>query len=145
MIVMSYFHPWTLRLGESNAEHVPHASNLRGASETWGDAMLPWFNGRVVSDTAKRYVGNLLTVHRVRPGKDDDENGADEDVAGDDELILEDAYLENVLKTRVGGRESSEAHAFAVQDGEAMIDRSCLLYTSPSPRDKRQSRMPSSA
>ena len=27
----------------------------------------------------------------------------------------------------------------------AMIGRSCLLYTSPSPRDKRQSRMPSSA
>ena len=25
------------------------------------------------------------------------------------------------------------------------IDRACLLYTSPSPRDKRQSRMPSSA
>ena len=25
------------------------------------------------------------------------------------------------------------------------ISRSCLLYTSPSPRDKRQSRMPSSA
>ena len=26
-----------------------------------------------------------------------------------------------------------------------MPDRDCLLYTSPSPRDKRQSRMPSSA
>ena len=25
------------------------------------------------------------------------------------------------------------------------VDYSCLLYTSPSPRDKRQSRMPSSA
>ena len=25
------------------------------------------------------------------------------------------------------------------------IDKACLLYTSPSPRDKRQSRMPSSA
>ena len=25
------------------------------------------------------------------------------------------------------------------------VDNSCLLYTSPSPRDKRQSRMPSSA
>ena len=25
------------------------------------------------------------------------------------------------------------------------LDQSCLLYTSPSPRDKRQSRMPSSA
>ena len=28
---------------------------------------------------------------------------------------------------------------------EAMLDWICLLYTSPSPRDKRQSRMPSSA
>ena len=27
----------------------------------------------------------------------------------------------------------------------AALDRRCLLYTSPSPRDKRQSRMPSSA
>ena len=26
-----------------------------------------------------------------------------------------------------------------------LLDRVCLLYTSPSPRDKRQSRMPSSA
>ena len=35
-----------------------------------------------------------------------------------------------------------------VQVGSTMIDtsiKSCLLYTSPSPRDKRQSRMPSSA
>ena len=30
------------------------------------------------------------------------------------------------------------------QEGEIYV-RSCLLYTSPSPRDKRQSRMPSSA
>ena len=37
-----------------------------------------------------------------------------------------------------------------VDDGEKPIDAAyreldCLLYTSPSPRDKRQSRMPSSA
>ena len=29
--------------------------------------------------------------------------------------------------------------------GQGIITKSCLLYTSPSPRDKRQSRMPSSA
>ena len=29
--------------------------------------------------------------------------------------------------------------------GQTLVKRSCLLYTSPSPRDKRQSRMPSSA
>ena len=28
---------------------------------------------------------------------------------------------------------------------KSLIGRGCLLYTSPSPRDKRQSRMPSSA
>ena len=28
---------------------------------------------------------------------------------------------------------------------DGQIDDGCLLYTSPSPRDKRQSRMPSSA
>ena len=31
------------------------------------------------------------------------------------------------------------------KDAVDMVINSCLLYTSPSPRDKRQSRMPSSA
>ena len=37
---------------------------------------------------------------------------------------------------------------FPRTDGQAQLlteDLACLLYTSPSPRDKRQSRMPSSA
>ena len=33
----------------------------------------------------------------------------------------------------------------AIQREKAAEQRACLLYTSPSPRDKRQSRMPSSA
>ena len=32
-----------------------------------------------------------------------------------------------------------------LEQGDALEQESCLLYTSPSPRDKRQSRMPSSA
>ena len=32
-----------------------------------------------------------------------------------------------------------------VRDGDTFEVKGCLLYTSPSPRDKRQSRMPSSA
>ena len=35
--------------------------------------------------------------------------------------------------------------ALATPQGETVYSRNCLLYTSPSPRDKRQSRMPSSA
>ena len=32
-----------------------------------------------------------------------------------------------------------------LSDGQLVLEYCCLLYTSPSPRDKRQSRMPSSA
>ena len=32
-----------------------------------------------------------------------------------------------------------------LKDKRTMLEKDCLLYTSPSPRDKRQSRMPSSA
>ena len=35
--------------------------------------------------------------------------------------------------------------ALAVEIPKSYEDKACLLYTSPSPRDKRQSRMPSSA
>ena len=32
-----------------------------------------------------------------------------------------------------------------LSDNSVVVQKGCLLYTSPSPRDKRQSRMPSSA
>ena len=35
--------------------------------------------------------------------------------------------------------------AIFVEEISEIKDKTCLLYTSPSPRDKRQSRMPSSA
>ena len=37
------------------------------------------------------------------------------------------------------------ASTFIRDDVKAAMVAACLLYTSPSPRDKRQSRMPSSA
>ena len=56
---------------------------------------------------------------------------------------------------RGSGREAKRARASAGIAREPYIkrklpyfdilDEDCLLYTSPSPRDKRQSRMPSSA
>ena len=35
--------------------------------------------------------------------------------------------------------------AYYLNEDDQPVPLSCLLYTSPSPRDKRQSRMPSSA
>ena len=42
---------------------------------------------------------------------------------------------------RLNRRDEPEIGDFSLR----FIDTTCLLYTSPSPRDKRQSRMPSSA
>ena len=42
----------------------------------------------------------------------------------------------------IGREKKSEANT---QAGSKRRSKDCLLYTSPSPRDKRQSRMPSSA
>ena len=42
-------------------------------------------------------------------------------------------------------RAPSGARVEAVAQATAAMSWTCLLYTSPSPRDKRQSRMPSSA
>ena len=59
-----------------------------------------------------------------------------------------DVGRENILFTR---DKDGKAHAFynvCQHRGNRLVHEetsSCLLYTSPSPRDKRQSRMPSSA
>ena len=59
--------------------------------------------------------------------------------AGDARAMLE-AVAEADVATPV------LVHVFSRTDASRRVDRAlCLLYTSPSPRDKRQSRMPSSA
>ena len=42
-------------------------------------------------------------------------------------------------------RHVARSSTVRVESSDTMRSRNCLLYTSPSPRDKRQSRMPSSA
>ena len=49
----------------------------------------------------------------------------------------------NIIKTDEGARLSKGETK--IYNDTADSGNSCLLYTSPSPRDKRQSRMPSSA
>ena len=50
-------------------------------------------------------------------------------------------YLEHLVFWHADDVKGEPIHA---RDGNAWVN-GCLLYTSPSPRDKRQSRMPSSA
>ena len=57
-----------------------------------------------------------------------------------------DQRLDRFLKRKFPALKQSQIEKIC-RKGEVRIDggRCCLLYTSPSPRDKRQSRMPSSA
>ena len=54
-----------------------------------------------------------------------------------------DNAFNDFFDTRALGRMNATAPAVNVKEDEKAY--TCLLYTSPSPRDKRQSRMPSSA
>ena len=58
-------------------------------------------------------------------------------------LSVNDLYI-NIIKETVGDATNNDN---LEQEGkkDKASGKACLLYTSPSPRDKRQSRMPSSA
>ena len=64
---------------------------------------------------------------------------------------FEDVKLEDYIDKRSNvkpswvGKYSHQMHFDLPDDTEVSFYKGCLLYTSPSPRDKRQSRMPSSA
>ena len=93
---------------ESEDGHVPHASQLRSCTETWEEAMTTWFHGGIICERSNRYIGNFLSVYRVRPGQEDDNDRADEDLASDEDVEVNHDDLEDVLKTRVGGRVSGD-------------------------------------
>ena len=55
--------------------------------------------------------------------------------------VTDGRYVDHQRKSSRDARRFAEEQAVVVE----VECRGCLLYTSPSPRDKRQSRMPSSA
>ena len=59
--------------------------------------------------------------------------------------VAEAAELSKQLEEKWGVTPMAAAAPAAAGGAAAAEDKDCLLYTSPSPRDKRQSRMPSSA
>ena len=96
-------------------------------------------NLRRVTDTT--LIDNTLTIYQsLREDEDDDSLPP----------VVADFVYEKRLQPRFGGTLTLGAgldttYRFSGEDGDIGRDVTCLLYTSPSPRDKRQSRMPSSA
>ena len=73
-------------------------------------------------------------------------SGEDEFVPAGDDQVAERlaAMTEEEAEARAASLRAGLADYELEEDDAALLD-ACLLYTSPSPRDKRQSRMPSSA
>ena len=63
----------------------------------------------------------------------------------DDGFTLTRINFENSFGFRVNGVLFRVKHAIQAQNVFRHLVRACLLYTSPSPRDRQKSRMPSSA
>ena len=65
-------------------------------------------------------------------------------VEGEDfEIVYQNAGFDNAIATQIG--QSFSANNVALMCAIATPSATCLLYTSPSPRDTALSRMPSSA
>ena len=106
MITMTYFHPWTLRKSDASTE-VPYAGELRSEELTWQDTMREWLDGNLSCKESMRFVGNFLSVHRVRP-QDDHNDIHSSDAFSDEELVVKNEDLETALTTRIGGRQANE-------------------------------------
>ena len=74
---------------------------------------------------------------------DESNSAAELDVVGDSRLV----QPTNAYGSPLPGASSprNEMPEEATASNVAVLNRVCLLYTSPSPRDQRGSRMPSSA
>ena len=110
-------------------------------------------NGALPAVDARRMALAHLTGKRIVEMVDEDLKPS--------EILTRDAFINAIItNAAVGGSSNAVVHLLAIA-GRVGVELSlddidlgkhvpllvncCLLYTSPSPRDKRQSRMPSSA
>jgi len=118
---MVYFHPWTLRDKIWSDEHVPTLDNLKQGNETWEAAMIQWLDGNIISEESKRYVGNFISIHRLRPGDE-----SEDAVPNPDDLVLDERVyvtkdmLKDVLDTRIGGKTKMQSELEVLGDGHHM-------------------------
>ena len=74
-----------------------------------GRRIKKWLDVNVISQESSRYVGNLLSVYRVRPRDPNDDARSDEDF-DDEKLEFDEHMLERAMQSRVGGRGLDDAN-----------------------------------
>ena len=95
MLARVYFGAWTLDQTRSSAA-VPYGGHLCQAGETWEAALRRWAQCLPCQET-KRHLGNFLSVYRIRPPAEAQENS--DDSGADEELTLSLDDLQTALQT----------------------------------------------
>ena len=96
-LTMAYFRAWSFDARRCT-DSVVHVTALRGVDETWEKALREWLLKLPCQET-KNYIGNFMSVYRVRPAVEGLENSDDEEA--DTALHLQPDDLEQALRTKV--------------------------------------------
>lgn len=110
-LLLTYFHPWVAV--ESHArQHVPVIGSLAPEIEDignrWSTACKRWMSGQILTDDVRQKVQNFLAVTRTRPQDKDVAALNSDEAVSDVELKVQEEDLDEVLKTKPGGRQPNK-------------------------------------
>ena len=136
----SVLRPWDGRVGvtiDSTTVEASQSSILPGAGLALRDPYaLPWLPSVVAGEIGGLSISFCMALNSITGYELESPPGQH------DGTTLEPYVLPKTTKGRYNQNKNMNGTKNAPAQENYM---SCLLYTSPSPRDKRQSRMPSSA
>ena len=80
---------------------------LKQGCDAWETALTEWLDGNIISEESRRYVSNFISIHRLRPGGEDEDGLANpDDMVQDEAVYVTKDMLDQVLETRIGGKTS---------------------------------------
>ena len=118
-----------------------HRENAPRVSDT--DPVLPGMISRVAYNQMTDVLNTAMNTGKLEPYLEAALNGKESPVSSEPSLL--DSSLDTLLNRVSKNAKSSPSGKTASKAESLTPPRNCLLYTSPSPRDRTRSRMPSSA
>ena len=94
-----FFRAWTLDHARGTTS-VPYVGHLRSIGESWAAALRRWASHGLPCQETKHYLGNFLSVYRVRPAADAKEN-SDDDGADEALELTEDLHTSEHAQSAV--------------------------------------------
>lgn len=81
-LALAYFRPWTM-LPTLADEQVVGLADMKEAS-SWQDVFRNWLASGQVAEHGRRYLQNFLSVHRMRPANEEDDEENSDDMLSDE-------------------------------------------------------------